>query len=382
MIRPRELLVIAGEVSGDMHAARLIRALRRRDPSLRCYGIGGPRLRAEGVETLHDIRDMAVMGFTEVVRRLAFFRRVLFEMVEVARTRRPDAAILVDYPGFNLRYAARLHAMGIKVIYYICPQVWAWNRRRIPRMAMIVDHLLAIFPFETQVFAGTPLRVDFVGHPLIDDLEEDAAGQAAPLPGTGVPRIALLPGSRRQEIDRILPVLSAAARLLERRFPGADFLIPTPSQEGTAHVRRILDRLPRKPARVHVVEGAARAILRQSRAALVTSGTATLEAALLECPTVVVYKTSPLTYVLGRLLIRVPFIGIVNVIAGRRVCPEFIQDAATPEALAEALAPLVEDSPSRQAMQAGFAEVRAMLGKENAADLAARLVLEALDRPG
>jgi lipid-A-disaccharide synthase len=172
MSRPRELLVIAGEISGDMHAAGVIRELKKLDPTIRYYGIGGPRLRAEGVETFQDVREMGVMGIVEVLKRLFFFRRVFREMEALARTRKPDAVLLVDYPGFNLRFAASAHAMGIKVIYYICPQVWAWNRSRIPKMAAVVDRLMAIFPFEPKVFEGTGLEVDFVGHPLVTEIQE------------------------------------------------------------------------------------------------------------------------------------------------------------------------------------------------------------------
>ena len=376
MTRPLSLLIVAGEVSGDMHAARLVRAILRKAPGTRIYGIGGEQLRAAGAETLYDVRDMAVMGFTEVMRRLPFFWRVFYQLRDVARERCPDAVILVDYPGFNLRFAAQAHGLGLKVIYYICPQVWAWNRRRIPRMAAIVDRLLAIFPFEKDVFAGTPLRVDFVGHPLVDEIREELEQPARPLPWTGAPRIALLPGSRAQEIERILPALCAAAVRIETRQPDAAFIIPTPSSEATRAVRTILAAQPQVPSRLEIVEGGTRQVLRQARAALVTSGTATLESALLDCPTVVVYKASGLTYFLAKRLVKLPFIGIVNVIANRRICPEFIQEAATPAHLAEALLALLDDGPARAEMRAGFAEVRALLGPGDAAERAADLLLE------
>jgi lipid-A-disaccharide synthase len=247
-------------------------------------------------------------------------------------------------------------------------------------MAAIVDQLLAIFPFEKQVFAGTPLKVDFVGHPLVDEMHEALKQPLAPLPWSGDPKIAILPGSRRQEIERILPALCGAAALVEARRPDASFIIPTPSAEATRTVRAVLGALPRRPSRLEVVEGETRQVLRQAGASLVTSGTATLESALLDCPTVVVYKASALTYFLAKLLVRLDHIGIVNVIANRRICPEFIQADATPENLSAALLPLIENAQARAEMRRGFEEVRTLLGAGGAAERAAELVLEELGR--
>ena len=378
MTRPRELLVIAGEISGDMHAAGVIRALKQRDPSLRCYGIGGPHLRAEGVETFFDVRDMAVMGIVEVLKRLVFFRRVFRRMESLARERKPDAVLLVDYPGFNLRFAARAHAMGIKVIYYICPQVWAWHRSRIPKMASVVDRLMAIFPFEKAVFEGTGLKVDFVGHPLVDDIAAALRVPLAPLPWAGEPRIGLLPGSRRTEIERLLPVFCEAAARIEHSFPQASFIIPAPSAEIETQVTRLLSRLASKPARLQVVQGESRQVFRQCRAALVKSGTATMESALIGCPTVIAYRVAPLTYRFAQWVVKIPYIGMANIIAGRQICPELVQDKATGESLAAALIPLLGNTPERAAMLAGFDEVRTLLGSGGAAQRAAAVVMDEL----
>jgi len=376
----RSVLVIAGEISGDQRAAELVRAIQARQPGVRFWGIGGDDLRAAGMEIVYDTHAMAVMGVGEVLRRYGFFRRVFADLVTQARARRPDAVLLVDYPGFNLRFAAEMRKLGLKVLYYICPQVWAWHRARIPRMARLVDRLLAIFPFEPQVFAGTGLKVDFVGHPLVDAAQAARAAPAPALPWPGAVRVALLPGSRRQEVDRILPVLWAAATRLERTVPGAGFLIAAPSADVAALVRRRLAALSGGPARCELVTGVTRAVLQQARAALVASGTATLETALLGCPMLVVYKAAPLMYLLGRLLIRVPHIGMVNLIAGRTVCPEFIQRAATPAALADALAPLLGDTPACAAQLAGLQEVAARLGPPGAAARAADIILAELGR--
>lgn len=378
MTIPRSLMVIAGEISGDMHAANVIRELHRQDPSLRYFGIGGPRLRAQGVETFYDVREMGVMGIVEVLKRIVFFRRVFREMEALARERRPEAVLLVDYPGFNLRFAAKAHAMGIKVIYYICPQVWAWHRERIPKMAACVDRLMAIFPFEPAVFQGTSLKVDFVGHPLVEVIDAALQEPPATLPWHGSPRIALMPGSRHTEIERLLPPFCAAAALIESRYPEATFLLPAPTEAIAGQVARLLATFPVKPRRLEIVQGDSREVLRQSRAALIKSGTATMEAALIGCPTVIAYKVAPLTYQFARCVVKIPYIGIANIVANRMICPELVQHEATPEKLAAALLPLLEETPARTAMLEGFAEVRRQLGSGGAAARAAAVVREEL----
>lgn len=374
----RAVLVIAGEVSGDQRAAEVIRAVRARHPEVRFWGIGGPEMRAAGATTRHDIREMAVMGLVEVLRRYFFFRRVFNEMVAAAEAERPDAVLLVDYPGFNLRFAAQMKRRGIKVVYYICPQVWAWHRARIPQMAQIVDRLLAIFPFEPAVFAGTRLKVNFVGHPLVDAAQRARTAPPQALPWQGEPHIALLPGSRRQEIERILPALCQTAVLIQRQKPDASFILAAPSEAVAKMVRATLAQLGGGPPRCTLVVDQTREVLRQAHAALVASGTATLETALMGCPMLVVYRTSLPTYLIGRQLISVSHIGMVNLIAGRTLCPEFIQHDATPEKLAAALLPLLDDTPARAAQLAGLAEVAAKLGAPGAAGRAADLLLAEL----
>jgi lipid-A-disaccharide synthase len=365
-------LISAGEVSGDMRAAGLVRALKAVWPDARFTGLGGPEMRAAGVETSCDIADLAVMGFGEVLRRLPFFSRVLSRTVETARRLKPDAVILVDYPGLNLRLAEQAHALGLRTVYYVCPQVWAWHRSRIPRMARIVDLLLTLFPFEPACFDGTGLRVRFVGHPLVDRVAESQAATELPLPWNGSPRVALLPGSRSQEIERILPAMWAAAGRLQQRHPGAGFLIAAASADAERAIRARFARRAGGPARWDVVTGATLQALHQAHGAMVASGTATVETALMRCPMIVVYRTSPFTYGLARRLVRIPHIGMVNLIAGRRVCPEFIQDDARPDAMAEALAPLLVESAERTAMLGGLDEVIRALGPGGSDTRAAR----------
>lgn len=375
-MKRRSIMVIAGEISGDMHAAALVRAIQAQGHDLGFFGIGGAELRQTGMEILVDTREMAVLGLTDVLRKYFFFRSVFNRMLKLAAERRPDAVLLVDYPGFNLRFAKRVQALGLKVIYYICPQVWAWNRRRIPALARSVNRLLAIFPFEAEVFKGAGLPVDFVGHPLVTAAEATRQEPAADLPWDGELRVALLPGSRYHEVLRILPVMLAAAVRLERQFPGIAFIIAAPADNVSEWVRKIFDQCGGpKPARCAVVSGRTRQILLQARAALVTSGTATVEAALMRCPMIVTYKTAWATYCLGHMLIRVPYLGMINIIAGRSICPEFIQAAATPAALADALTPLLKDDARRAAMLNGLDAVCVALGPAGAEKRAADVVL-------
>jgi len=371
----KSIMIIAGEVSGDMHAADVVRAVQRRLPNVEFYGIGGERMRNVGVDTLYDTDDMAVMGVTEVLRRFRFFKTVFYEMVDLAFRRKPDAAFLVDYPGFNLRLAAKLHAMGIKVIYYICPQVWAWNRSRIPRVAEVVDKLITIFPFEARHFAGTDLDVEFAGHPLVDEANALLAKPPAELPWGDRPGVALLPGSRVHEIGRLLPVMWKAAALLDRQSPGLDFIIATPSDRETGLIGKMIAGFSGGPTRYHVVPGKTREVLRQARAAMVASGTATIETALMSCPMVITYKLAPLTHLLAKLLVRVEYAGMVNIVAGKEICPEFLQYRATPTALTRAITPLINDTPERKRMLEELRAVVATLGSGGAAEHAAGMLV-------
>jgi len=378
MTHEKGLMIIAGEVSGDMHGARLVKALRRRDPGLRFFGIGGDRMQEAGVELTYHVRDMAVMGLPEVIRRLKFFKHVFSEMLALARKRRPDAVILVDYPGFNLRFAAKAHTLGLRVIYYICPQVWAWNRARIPRMAKVVDRLITIFPFEHKHFAATDLPVEFVGHPLVDEAHKAHAVAPPDLPLECDPTVALLPGSRAQEIARILPIMWSAAALVEKSRPAAGFVIAAPSEEIEDIIHNVLKDLTEGPSRWSTVTNNTPQVLRCARAAMVASGTATLEASLMLCPMVIAYKTAPLTYLMGKLVVRVGHIGMVNIVAGTRLCPEYLQSKATPHALAGAIAPLLTDTAERTKMISGMKKVNQALGPRGAEDRAAQIVLDAL----
>ncbi len=367
------ILIVAGDVSGDLHAGAVVRAWQQRGLNAELWGIGGDRLRAAGAELLYDVRQTAIMGFLEVLRHAGLVRRMWRDILRRVESRPPDLAILVDYPGFNLRLARALKRRGLRVLYFICPQVWAWHRSRIWTLARTVDRLLVIFPFERELFRDTGLTVDFVGHPFVDEL---TGFTTAPLAewGSGQPRVGLLPGSRRQEVRRILPIMLAAAEQIRVRHPNAAFIVAAANDVTAELARRLIAQRSPRSVGFSVAVGRTRDVLRQATAAWVTSGTATLEAALLDCPQVVVYRAHPLSYLLGRCLIRVPYIGMVNLIAGRGICPELIQHEATPARLADVIEPLLTDTPQRQAMLLGYHEVHTKLGQPGAAARAAEIL--------
>ncbi len=374
----KSLLVIAGEDSGDMHAGDVIRALKAKRPDLTLWGIGGDRLRAEGMELLHDTREMDVMGFVEVFKRYPFFKRTLKEVLSEADRRKPNAALLVDYPGFNLRLARELKKRGIKVLYYVCPQVWAWNRGRIPKMAEIIDRLMVIFPFEVDVFKDVDLKADFVGHPMVDELRDFRTKNPETLPWNGSKKIALLPGSRTQEIIHILPRLLEAAQLMENSRPDISFLIPVPDRR-TAMVEAILQKAHKAPRNVSILAGRAREVLKQADAAFVASGTATLEAALLCCPTVLVYRGSFLNYLFAKALIRIPWLGIANIVSGREIMPERIQQHMRPIELAATIDPLMNETQVRKTMLENFQALEKRLGNGSPAGRVASIITEEID---
>jgi len=369
----KSLLVIAGEDSGDMHAADGIRALKEKCPDLSFWGIGGGKLRAEGVETLHDTREMDVVGISEVLSKYSFFKSVFNEVLAEVDKRKPDAALLVDYPGFNLRLAKELKKRDVKVLYYVCPQVWAWNRGRIPKMKKIIDRLMVIFPFEVDVFKDVDLQVDFVGHPMVDELRAFRNKEQEPLPWNGQKKIALLPGSRKSEIHYILSPLLEAAQMMEESRPDLSFVMPVPERR-IALVEEVLQKAKKAPRNISVITGQAREVLKQADAAFVASGTATLEAALLGCPTVLVYRGSFLNSLFVRALIRVPWFGIANIISGKEIMPERLQQDMHPIKLVAAIDPLMNDTPERAAMLENFQTLEKQLGAGSPAGRVAEII--------
>jgi lipid-A-disaccharide synthase len=373
-----KIMIIAGEVSGDMRAAELVEAANAITPGLQWFGIGGPTMRHAGVNTRYDVEDMAVIGFAEVLKRYPFFRRVFNEMQQWAADEKPDLAVFIDYPGFNLRLAEKLHAQGIRTLYYICPQVWAWHRSRIPKMATYLDHLITIFPFEVQHFADTKLPVTFVGHPLVDSIANQApTAQALPWHG-GLQRIAMLPGSRSGEISRLLPVMLDAANQLNERLPGCSFIVATPGADQTELAQAICDKTKSISAPVTVIDGMTRTVVREADAAMVCSGTATVETALIGCPMAVVYKLNPVSYHLFKMMIQVKHIGMVNIVAQHEICPELVQANATGKKLADAVEPLLTPTEARATMLEDLKTFREEMGAGGAAHRAAEVLVSML----
>lgn len=371
-----KIMVIAGETSGDMRAAELVHEFNLLKPDAHWFGIGGPQMRAAGVKTHYDIDDMDVMGLAEVIRRYPFFKKVFNEMLQLGIDQQPDAVLLVDYPGFNLRLAKALAKQGIRTTQYVSPQVWAWHRSRVHSMAQSLDLLMTIFPFEAEYFNNTSLAVEYVGHPLVDSISQTMKTPSPPLPWNAVHHVGLLPGSRPQEIERLLPVMLSAAALISEQKPDYGFLIGAPSPKQAKLAHRLISQTASKPRKLTIITGHTRDILRQADAAMVCSGTATLEAALIGCPMAVCYKMNAPSYVLFRPFVQVKHIGMVNIIAGEEVCPELVQFNFTPRRLAETIIKMATPGAERNRIQQGLHKVQQAMGAPGAAQHAAHTFLK------
>ena len=373
----RRVLLVAGEASGDMHGADLVTALRDLVPGVEVRGVGGPRLRAAGMETLVDAANIATMGFLETGERLGVVLRAYRRMRQILRGDPPDLLVLIDFAEFNLALAGVAHRRGVPVLYYISPQVWAWRRRRIRKIARRVDRLAVVFPFEAPLYAGTAARAEFVGHPLLDRVAPSRP-RAETLARHGLDPakrlVALLPGSRPREIRLILPIMAEAAQRLVARGDTQCVLAlaNTLSRDDVAASMR------GRPLPATVVEGDTYDLVHASDLVLVASGTATLETALLERPMVIVYRVAPLTFALARRLVSVPFIGMPNLIAARAVVPELVQNDATAARLAAEAERFLDDAGLRATTTAALAGLRRQLGGGGAARKVAAIAAEML----
>ena len=371
------ILLVAGEASGDAHGADLIAALRRQNPGVRCIGVGGPKMRAEGQEQLFDLSAHAVVGLIEVLKHYFKFRRFFHQVLDLARREQPDGVVFIDYPGFNLRLAAKLRRIlpRSRLIYYISPQVWAWKAGRVFMMSQVLDRLLVLFPFEVEWFNQRvpAFPVEWVGHPFAD------RGRNEEGPDLDPQRIALLPGSRRAEIAKHLPVLWEAARKISLKKDGLTFVWIAPNAAMKAFGEKRVAKLESPNFQFEIHADYQRTHLARCGLALVASGTASLECAFLRVPQIVIYKVNRLTYWVGRAVVKLPYLSMVNVLAGKAVVPELIQDAFTPKKVAETALDLLEWPEQREKMQADMAEVIAGLGGPGASERAAAAVLKELD---
>jgi lipid-A-disaccharide synthase len=366
-VKTPELLVVAGEASGDLHGARLIAELRQRVPGLTTFGLGGDEMRAAGLEAVAHSSEISVVGITEVLKVLPRAREIFAGLLREVDRRRPGLAVLVDFPDFNLRLAKELKTRNVEVVYYISPQVWAWRRGRVKKIARLVDRMLVLFPFEVDFYRGHGVQVVHVGHPLVDEVPVLPQAWDRGEPAGEPYRVALLPGSRTSEVEALLPTLLEAVRKLAALLPIEPAIIKAPTI-----ARDVLEEhvaLSGLPVRI-VAEDRFTAIA-GSHLALCASGTATLEVGLLGTPMIMVYRLASWTYALAKLLVRLPNVSLVNLVLGRRVVPELIQGEANPERIAAEAARLLTGAGDRNEMRAALAELRGRLGAGGASGRAA-----------
>lgn len=375
--RSQRILLVAGEASGDLHGADLVNALKQRAPQVEVCGVGGPHLREAGMHTLVDTATIAGMGLFEARDKFWALLRTYRRLTTLLRTTPPNLLVLIDFPEFNLRLAKVARRAGVRVFYYISPQVWAWRKRRVYTIARRVDQLAAVFPFEPSFYAAYGCAVEFVGHPLVDRVRPTRT-RTETLRHYGLDptrrTIALLPGSRAQEVRYLLDPLLRAATLLGNAY---QFVLAVASTLNQAELEA---RVKISHPAVHVVQGDTYNLVHAADLALVASGTATLETALLERPMVIVYRLAPLTYALARLIVRVPFIGMPNLIVQQRVVPELLQGEVTPARIAAEAKQLLEDPQAYNKAQEGLREVRRRLGAGGAAERTADLILTMLEK--
>ena len=369
----KTIMIVAGEASGDMHGANLVREMLNLDPMLNFYGIGGNRLREEGVDLLANASDMAVVGLTEVVSKLGSILKIMGMMKRSLDERRPDLVILIDYPDFNIPLAKAAKKRGIKVFYYISPQVWAWRKSRIGQIKKTVSKMAVILPFEVETYRQKGFEVNYVGHPLLDMVKLNYSKQESRKKfglSENEITIGILPGSRTSEVRILMPELMQAAQILKREMPDLQFVLPLADTLEETSVTEIISGFNVK---VKVVSGHTYDVISCADLALVASGTATLETALLGIPMIIVYKISMLSYFIGRLFVHVKNIGLVNIIAGKTIVPELVQGDASGKRIAAESLSILKNGERRQKMIKELEAIRARLGEPGAARRAAQI---------
>lgn len=376
----KKILIIAGEASGDLHGSNLVKAMKEQDPSLVFYGVGSRNMRDAGVSLLADASEISVVGATEVLTHIGAIYRVYAKLKRFLREERPDLLILIDFPDFNILTGKAARKLGVPILYYISPQVWAWRKGRVNTLAKLVTTMLVVFPFEVDLYRDAGVDVRFVGHPLADVVKSAYTREEA-RSVLGIARdsrtVALLPGSRKQEITHLLPDMLKAAAILRGRFPDVRFVLPVAPTLANGLVENYIAE---SGVPVRITDGQVYDVLRASDAAMVTSGTATLETGLMAVPMVIVYRMSSLSYLLGRMFIHVKHIGLVNIVAGRTVVPELIQDDVTPEKIAGAIGTILADQGKHDQVANDLQQVRVLLGEGGASFRAASVARELLER--
>ena len=378
-MKPKRILMVAGEVSGDLHGAHLMEAIHQIDPGIEFFGVAGEHSRKRGMRLLYHCQSLSVVGITEVFWKIVPVLRAFRGLKRFLVQQRPDLLILIDFPDFNLRLAKKAHRRGIPIVYYISPQVWAWRSKRIKLIARWVRKMIVLLPFEVPLYEEAGVDVDWVGHPLLDIVKPTLSRDEAFREFGLDPRrrtVALLPGSRVHEVKRLLPPLLASADLLRKEISDLQFVIPLAPGLPETTVAHFVKKasLP-----VKIIEGRTYDLMNLSELLITASGTATLEGGILGKPMVIVYKVSSLSYWIGRALIEVDHIGLVNLVAGKEVAPELIQDDANPQRIAEEALRILRDPLLQRRMAESMAEVRENLGEPGAPQRAAQIIISLLN---
>ena len=371
----KNVMIVAGEASGDLHGSGLVRELLRKEPELDIFGIGGDKMKKQGVHLLYHINEMSVLGIIDVIKRFRFFKKVYKNLVATLKSRKPDVLILIDYPGLNLKLAKAAREMGIKVFYYIAPQVWAWGSNRIQKMVKLVDRMAVIIPFEEKMFRDAGIDVRFVGHPLLEVLETRMSHSefiSANNLDNKKKIIGLLPGSRQHEVKRLLPEMSRTVDMLISRHDDIQVVVSRASSVEKELYQDILN----SNCNIKILEDQTYEIMNFSDLLIVASGTATLESALFETPLIIVYKVDAVSYQIGKRLVKIKNIGLVNVIAEKTIVPEFIQNHFNRDELVPAAETLLYNTDVRAEIIADLKQIRSKLGQAGASKKAAELVLE------
>lgn len=370
------LMIIAGEASGDHYSAGLIRRLKEKNAQISVWGMGGAAMKAAGMDIIQDIAGLDVMGFWDVFKNIRTFKRVFAGLRREMETRRPDAVILVDYPGFNIRFARAAHRAGIPVVYFISPKVWAWNSRRIQKLAETVTKMLVFFEFEKEVYKGSGLDVVCVGHPLAEELEQYRGQKEKFREELGIPQAApvvgILPGSREREIRRMFPPMLEAAVLLQNRVKNAEYIAACAPTLETEFLESFISG---KHPDITILKDRSREIMAASDVLMITSGTATLEAGIIGVPHLICYRVGLLTYQMVKPLLKTEYVGLVNIASGEKIADELLQGDMTPAGIAETAAGLMNDQKTRKNMEDGMARMRQKLLKTDAYGKAAEEIL-------
>ena len=371
----KKVLLVAGESSGDLYGAQLVEAMASLAPQVTFYGIGGIEMERRGVNLLFSSSELAVVGLTEILEKIGHIWRAWKGMKRFIADQRPHLAVLIDYPGFNLRLARVLNDNAVPILYYVSPQIWAWHAGRIKKIAKWVDKMAVILPFEVPLYQQAGVDVEFVGHPLLDILETDLSRDEA-RKKLGVPPdallIGLLPGSREREVRALLPPLIGAGTIISKEFPSCRFMLPLASTVKRDLVR---DCTGENSISLEVVEGRTFEVMKAADLLLVVSGTATLEGAIAGVPMVIIYRLSRISYLIGRMLVRVKCIGLANIVVGRKVVPELIQGDVTPQRIAREAGRILHDPATRGEIEAEFKLIKEKLGERGASHRVAHIAL-------